>query len=213
MKNYKVLRILVLVGLASMMLTSCEQDADILTDGADATASDANILAAPPAHAGQDLVVQLKGTADAELRDFPDGIPNTPGGESNGLCFDIDLIDLKTGKVVGTATDCLSEITPVGAEGGVKLIGTTIFRFKNGMIVSRGATTVQPVTTDPPTPTPVTHITGAIPVPGTNSILHGTKRYSKATGSVRLSGSVDMSSFAGEGTPITFDCLFVIDFD
>ena len=206
-----MLRILVLVGLASMMLTSCEQDADILTE---TTSSDTEVLAAPPAHAGQDLVVQIKGTSNAVSRDFSDGFfpPGLPAEPTSALCFDVDLVNLKTGKVVGTATDCLSEITQVGLEGGVKLIGTTIFRFNDGMIVSRGATTVQPITTVP-AGTPITHITGAIPNPGTNNILHGTQRYAGATGSVRLSGSVDMTDFGGAGTPITFDCVFVIDFD
>ena len=58
----------------------------------------------------------------------------------------------------------------------------------------------------------ITHVTGAA---GTdNAILGGTKRFKNSTGTVRLSGMVDMSQFFGAlGEPIAFDCLFVIILD
>lgn len=135
-----------------------------------------------------------------------------PGFNEDAFCFDLNLFNAKNGRLVGTATDCLSDITPMGS--GLALIGTTTFRLPQGTLVTRGATTVQPVTQ--PTMTaagdPITHITGAA-APG-NSILEGTKRFKNAEGSVRLSGMVDLTNFGGQpGDPIFFDCLFVFDLD
>jgi hypothetical protein len=84
----------------------------------------------------------------------------------------------------------------------------------NGTLITRGSTTVQPVLH--PTVTPkgqnITHITGAS-IDG-NSIIDGTGRFKNATGTVRLSGMVDMTNFAGSvGDPLGFDCLFIIDLD
>ncbi len=56
----------------------------------------------------------------------------------------------------------------------------------------------------------MTHITGASSKK--NSVLRGTGRFKNSKGTVRLSGMVNMTDFTGdEGSPITFDCLFVID--
>ncbi len=56
----------------------------------------------------------------------------------------------------------------------------------------------------------MTHITGAIPRPGENSVLSGSGAFKGAAASVRISGAVNMSNFAnGE---ITFDCIFVVTF-
>ena len=74
--------------------------------------------------------------------------------------------------------------------------------------MSLARTTVQPVTHGSPG---ITHITGAIPGPDSQDILHGTKRFAGATGRVRLSGAVDLSLSAED--VVTFDCLFVIDLD
>jgi hypothetical protein len=50
-----------------------------------------------------------------------------------------------------------------------------------------------------------------VPNPGANSIIGGTGRFQNATGSVRLSGAVNLSEL-GDGV-ITFDCVFVINLD
>jgi len=127
-------------------------------------------------------------------------------------CFDVDLVDMKNQQTIGTATDCLSDVTPTGT--GVALVGTSYFHTPFGDLVTRGNTSVQPVFH--PTVTPdgqnMTHITGAA---GTgNAIIDGTRRFEGATGTVRLSGMVDMTNFAGNvGDPITFNCLFIIDLD
>jgi hypothetical protein len=151
------------------------------------------------------LVVALKGTAIGEMRQVTIG---GQGDDAQALCFDVDLIDLKTGRKIGSATDCLSNIQPAGE--GLALVGRTIFNFPGGTLVTRGLTSVQPTTHGSPT---LTHITGAIPAPGENSVLVGTGRFKDASGSVRLSGGVKMEPLTGGRLQITFDCLFVLDLE
>ncbi len=108
--------------------------------------------------------------------------------------------------MIGQATDCLLNISEVAP--GLFIEAATFFRLPEGLLVAEGRTTVQPKTGGS---TPITHVTGSIPTPGDNSILHGTERFAGAEGEVRLSGAVNLSN-VGSGE-ITFDCLFVIDLD
>lgn len=159
---------------------------------------------------GKHFVYNLLGTGYM----YNDTVPDIDGDgfDDPAICFDVDLLNQQNNEVVGTATDCLSDITAIGT--GLALIGTTYFHLPQGSLVARGKTTVQPVLQ--PTETTwghnITHITGAS---GTgNAVLHGTKRFAGASGTVRLSGMVDLEFFGGTvGDPITFDCLFVIDLD
>jgi hypothetical protein len=171
------------------------------------------MLGLPFAHAqenGKRLILNLVGEGTSVEMLVPD--PDNPGGMSTALCYDIDLFNAKNRQLIGTATDCLSNITPTG--GGVALVGTTTFRLPQGNIVTQGRTTVQPAVT-PVTTTEghlITNITGASGAG--NSILEGTKKYRNATGTARLSGLVDLTLFtANAGDTIFFDCLFVIDLD
>jgi hypothetical protein len=151
---------------------------------------------------GRAVVLRLLGTGQAYEGTVPD--LDGDGEDDSATCFDVGLYSA-SGKMIGTATDCLSEITPAG--DGLALIGTTIFRLPNGTFVSRGYTTVQPVTTG--VPTPATHITGAVPVDGSNGVLYGTGAFTGFAAQVRLSGAVNMSQLDSDGL-ITFDCLFAI---
>jgi hypothetical protein len=153
------------------------------------------------------MIVGLRGSDVAVskiLDDFGDG-----KGTLEALCFDMDMVNVATGQVIGTAEDCLAEVAD-GTNGGMLLTGTTFFNFPEGQLVSRGRTTVHPLNEMAPGAVS-THITGAIPAPGSNQVLQGTGRFDGAAGTVRLSGAVDLSGFSGEGTPITFDCLFEIN--
>jgi len=157
---------------------------------------------------GERMVLNLKGTGTMYLGMVPD--IDGDGNENEAFCFDVDLIDLRNQKVIGTATDCLANITPAG--DGVAVVGTTYFHLPQGTLISRGLTTAQPVAH--PTTTPsgqtITHITGASSTE--NAILGGTHGFSQSTGTVRLSGMVDMSGFMGSpGDPVSFDCIFVIN--
>jgi hypothetical protein len=130
------------------------------------------------------------------------------GVEDEATCFNVDLIDVSTNEVIGDATDCLSNITPDG--DGLTIVGTTTFNFPQGQLVAHGLTTVQPLLHGAEG---FTHSTGAPPpLNGESNILSGTGEFADAAGSgtVRLSGLVDMSRLGDEGI-LRFDCLFVID--
>jgi hypothetical protein len=138
--------------------------------------------------------------------------PDNVGGLIDALCYDVDLVNMNTRQLIGTATDCLSDPTPTG--GGVALIGTTFFNLPSGTLITQGKTTVQAAVTPIVTPDGqlITHITGAS---GTgNAILEGTGRFTNATGTARLSGMVNLMNFSyTAGDSIAFDCLFIIDLD
>jgi hypothetical protein len=160
--------------------------------------------------AGKHLVLNLVGTG-AMYKDYVADIDGD-GAADEAICFDVDLFNAKNQQLIGSATDCLSNVTPVGT--GLALVGTTTFNLPSGSLTVRGNTSVQPVlqTTVTPNGQSITHITGAS---GTgDAVIDGTLKFANATGTARLSGMVDMSGFGGnEGDPISFDCLFVIDLD
>jgi hypothetical protein len=151
---------------------------------------------------GNAVMLRLSGTGVAYDGMVPD--IDGDGNDDPAACFDVDLFDA-SGKKIGTATDCLSNITEVG--GGLALVGTTIFHLPNGTFISRGNTTVQPVTTSEPTP--VTHTTGAIPMDGANGVISGSGVFKDFQAQVRLSGAVNLSRLDSDGE-ITFDCLFAV---
>ncbi len=86
-------------------------------------------LLSAPAYSADALVVQLRGTAIAQQRTVPD--IDGDDNEDPALCFDVDLVDPRRGSVVGSATDCLSNVEFLGGpdtpieEQEVKLINTT----------------------------------------------------------------------------------------
>lgn len=150
---------------------------------------------------GNSIAVRLVGTdamfiGDTLFADF--GL--APEGAQ---CYDLDLVDVKSGDVIGSAADCLTDINVVGS--GVALTGTTFFFFPGGTVVTRGLTTVQPTTHGS---ADFTHITGAIPQPGDNNVIYGDGKFENASGPVRLSGAVNLTGFPGEAT---FDCIFILD--
>lgn len=150
------------------------------------------------------LVLNLKGTATGFDGNVPD---DETTGVVAGNCFEAELIYVPTGKVIGTGVDCLSKVRETG--GGLALLGTAIFDFGPfGTLTTQGLTSVQPKTHGSEN---ITHITGAIPMPGENSIIGGTGIFEGVTGTSRLSGAVNMGNI--HNNEITFDCLFVIDFD
>jgi len=147
------------------------------------------------------IVVVFTGTATGATRDI-DG--------TDMECFDVDITDPVSGRILGTGTDCLDlgSIAPIGDDGGFTINNTQFFHLAEGTIVTAVVTTIQPAGVGSPG---VTHVTGAVSADGGNQVLHGDRRYNNAEGRVRLNGGVDMSLF-GDNI-ITFDCLFRIDFD
>jgi hypothetical protein len=188
-------------------LTGCsEQDSNIgtpstsgLTDQGQMTQNDKSYgnIGLP----GRGGTLRLKGVGHGYDGTVPD--IDGDGVDDPATCFDVGLYD-SAGKMIGTATDCLSDITPVG--DGLALVGTTIFNLPNGTFVTRGSTTVQPLTTSGASP--ATHITGAIAEDGTNGVLYGTGAFEGFKAQVRLSGAVNMSEV--DSGIIVFDCLFMV---
>ncbi len=150
------------------------------------------------------IVVVFEAQVGGELRDI------------NGtmmMCFDGVFVDLATDHVVGTGSDCLDlNSIEVGAGESFVFSNTTIFNLPGGTIMSRDRTTVAPVVQGTGEPEMVaTHVTGDL---SRGVILSGTGRFQNATGTVRLHGAVDLSEFDGtEGSPIGFNCVFILDLD
>ena len=172
--------------------------------------------AAPSAHADADatvpgfghgtVVLAFKGTGDLSFGPVPD--PDNVLGDNPdpALCFTVDLVDVRRGRVVGEATDCF---VVLGADenGGLQVFGTSTFDFGGGhAFTSQAMVSVQPTTVETPGRT---HITGAVPLPWENTVIEGTGRYEGFRASVRLAGAVDLSELMSEGK-VTFDCLFAI---
>ena len=150
---------------------------------------------------GPNIVVEFVGTAQGEFRDV-DGIQMD--------CFDVDIVDPATGRVIGNGTDCLDLLSIVGDPTieGFAINNTQFFHLNGGFVKSLLRTTIQPVLDGSSVGN--THITGDVPG---GEILEGTGRFSRLEGGVaRLSGAVDMSLFFSENT-ITFNCIFVLTID
>ncbi len=195
-------RILILVSAIMISASACSDNTPLSPDTSDTSTLKAQHRSGGAGLPGRGTVLRLAGTDVA----YPDMVMDIDGDgqQDDALCFDVDLLDA-SGRIIGTATDCLSQITPV--EGGLALVGTTTFNLPNGTFTARGYTTVQPLTTT--MPSPATHTTGAVPMPGTNGVIHGTGAYENFQAEVRLSGAVNLSRLDSHGE-ITFDCLFSV---
>jgi len=169
--------------------------------------------ASPPASA-RSVILQVKGTAVGEMREIDSNGDGTLDTMAN--CFEVELYDPRTGRQIGTATDCLSEVNMVLDEDpgnapmgwNMALTGTTFFHLPGGTLVTQGLTTVRPALH----PTSrggltFTHVTGAN---GDGGIRYGTGKFAKVSGDARLSGLVNLSKLVTDGE-ITFDCLFVVE--
>lgn len=187
--------------LGVLVLVACEQAADHLAGPSDSTAEPA----APALGLGpsaKPMVLRLLGTDTETVQAVPDPHDLIPGGDL-ASCYTVDLIDVPKDRTVGTATDCISVLGL--ANGGVQVVGTTIFDFGGGhTFTTQGLTSVQPTTHGSPA---ITHITGAIPTPGSNGVIAGAGRFEGFAAEARLSGAVNLTSFPASAA---FDCLFVV---
>jgi hypothetical protein len=163
-----------------------------------------SVSGASAAGIGKNIVVLLagEGLADASGNQFTQLGLVVPEGV---LCFDIDLVDAKTGNVIGSGSDCLSAINQPDPTR-MSLTATSFFHFPGGTLVSRGLVSVQPKLHGLDE---YTHVVGAAPAPSENNVIYGDGKFKDAAGSVRLSGLVNLSRL-GSGY-INFDCMFIID--
>ena len=149
------------------------------------------------------VVVVLTGTATGEFREIRGTTMD---------CFDVDMMDPVSGRILGSGTDCLdlASIALIGGGPGFTIDNTQFFHFPEGTLVTEIVTNIQE--TGAAASPSVTHITGAVSTVGVNQVVDGDGRYKNAQGRVRLNGGADMSLFGGSNI-ITFDCVFRIDFD
>jgi hypothetical protein len=118
----------------------------------------------------------------------------------------LDVINVITGRVVGTGVDCLSDVV-MGEDGSMHLFGTTFFTLAAGEIVTQGHITVQPALRPAVTREGLvaTHITGAAS-DAEDTVVSGTNTFKNLAANVRLQGMIDSSSL-DEGI-LRFSCYF-----
>lgn len=129
-----------------------------------------------------------------ELRGAATGVTRVIDGTSMD-CFEMDLVEPDTSKVIGTGTECLDLDSIAGNpdEGGFAISNTTILDLPGGTIKSRNRTTMQPLLDGSPE---MTHLAGN--APEAENVLSGTGRFASLRGTVHLSGTADLSRFSSE---------------
>jgi hypothetical protein len=161
-------------------------------------------------HEGLPLIlVKLTGTGAGYLRPVP-------GFDEEALCFDIDLLDLRTNKIIGGATDCIS--APQMNVDGVEFVGTTYLYFPDGnTIATQGNVSVRSVAEENivlRTGQKITNITGSATTGNTFIEGESTGIYKNSTGNARISGMINTENFAfNVGDEQFFDCIFEIQID
>ena len=126
-------------------------------------------------------------------------------------CFEMPLIDMRSGVQLGTGVDCLRFDDTAYAPDQIGVTAFSFFVTPGGTLVNRGKTSIRaliPGFGDGGSPQR-THATGSIPSPTGKSLVAGTGLFDKAKGRGRVSGAV--SPFLAE-TPF-FDCLWRIELD
>lgn len=154
------------------------------------------------------LLVKLTGTGVGYHKSIP-------GFDDEALCFDIDLVDLKSNKIIGGATDCISD-EQINVDG-VEFIGTTYLYFADGVIATRGTVSVRSVEEENivlRTGQKITNLTGSATTGNTFIEGENTGIYENRTGNTRISGMINTENFAfNEGDEQFFDCIFEIHLD
>jgi hypothetical protein len=159
---------------------------------------------ASAADTSRTFIVRLKGKAVGETHTIPP--LETTKTSSEGNCFAVDLTDVVTDKAMGTALRCFTDIKTV--DNGMVLTDTVFFRLREGTIVSRHRTTIQPALDSP---SDVTHIAAGLAAPMATTILAdaGSGAFMGVPGSTRLAGAMDMRQFRERNT-IAFNDIALI---
>ncbi|MFQ3244874.1 MAG: hypothetical protein ACI9WC_002494 [Arenicella sp.] len=156
------------------------------------------------------IAVKLIGTGHMYTNIVPD--IDGDGMDDMAECYDLDLINLKTGKTFGTGTDCISNIRNVG--GSVAADATFTVNMPKGSMVVRTKSTAAPLTNEATRADGglYTHVAGASS--HENRVLSGTGKYRSRSGTVRLNGLMDWSKYTGQpGDPLYIDCILEINLD
>lgn len=139
-------------------------------------------------------------------------IPPTDQGTTIATCHDHEIIDLKTGQILGMATDATADVSQVGS--ALVATGTTTFRLPQGTLIIRNSGVIQPMAPGGGSPTldrsPVTHIAGIFPNdPDENNVVDGTGLFKNATGNFALLGALDLTNAAAGRSK--FHCVYFMD--
>lgn len=134
---------------------------------------------------------------------------------SGATCFTANMRLTLSGQSLGTGIDCL--VTKAINDGGpgINVQALSLFIFDGRgkrSIVTLGKTSVRPFIKNVGDASGgVTHMTGSIPsADGSgDGIIGGSGKYAKATGTVRVSGAMDLSKKTG--APVVFDCLWLLE--
>ena len=153
--------------------------------------------------------VQFLWLLDGIRNTYECGVPETDEGTTVATCHDHEIIDLRTNRIIGTATDATADVSAV--DGGLVATGTTFFRLPQGNLTIRGRGTIQPMLEGNPMldNSPVTHIAGIFPEPGANDVLGGTGAFEGAKGTFGLLGALDLTN-AAQGQS-KFHCVYLFN--
>lgn len=170
------------------------------------------ILLISPVMAEQPIMLKVDGVG--HMRNA--AVPAFSGvGTEPAMCFDLALLDLTTGKRIGRATDCMSEVVP-NEHGGLVTVATTTFFVEGGSATVQTFVSVQPVTQPgrfiDRDGRNYTHMSGA--VRDQSKVIASTGTLSGISGTSRISGLLDMGHFNQvEGDIVIFNCLFEVYLD
>lgn len=148
---------------------------------------------------------------------FACDVPVTASGSTTADCHYHDVIDLRSGDVVGTAIDSSTDPQVVGDR--THLIGTTFFTINagpvRGTLVMRALGVIAPLGIDNTSfafqgvnvdllPAPVSHFAAIPAQAGANNVLNATGDFAGAAGRVALFGQLGLTQ-PGIGA---YNCLF-----
>ncbi|HSR43205.1 MAG TPA: hypothetical protein VLL48_13550 [Longimicrobiales bacterium] len=185
---------------AALLTTGCGDSSDGVVEPERDLEPEGPAFAVGPG--AKPMVLRLLGSDEMTPETVADPDDVIPGADE-AVCYTVPMWDVSQDRVAGTAKDCISVLGT--ASGGVQVVGTTTFDFGGGhTFTTQGLTSVQATTHGSPG---ITHVTGAIPSPGSNGVIAGTGRFRKLRAMARLSGAVNLTDFPASAT---FDCLFVI---
>ena len=153
---------------------------------------------------------------------FQCDVPPTDLGTTTADCHHHDIVDLRTGKVIGSAIDSSTDAELVGEE--IVVTGTTFFSIEKGpfkgaklTLRGRGAIAPHPVPNVefafagidlPVEKAPITHFAAITPIAGVdNNVLEASGRLQGARGTFALWGQLDLSQLPDNAA---FNCIYNI---
>ncbi len=157
------------------------------------------------------LTVHMLGTDIVEERLVPD--IDGDGVDDIARCFDMQLLDVETGRVIGHGADCVANLTPVG--GGLQIDATYYLNLKRGSLVIRGKNTAQPVLRETVTTTTGEPYSHSVAASGDwNSALGGSGLYADVVGRLRVSGLMNIDNVKGMSDDSAFlDLILMIELE